>query len=212
MNLLDTPSPFSGSGWSRRRIAFLALSALAVLGILAWASEVLLPFILAIIIAYVLTPLVEACERLKIPRSVSILIVYVVTLSTLYMAIAAMAPRISAMSPRICAWPSSRRLRSMGRASCSVRAILLSSTCIASRRSRPMQSVIIARGRITLDAQEVTASAQLAVTWNSAGAIDSRPSALMTLSAKVSAHDADFAIRTRGRAPARSLFFPGQST
>jgi predicted PurR-regulated permease PerM len=84
----------SGGGWSRRRVIFLAVSAVVVTALLWWASEVLLPFVLALIIAYVLTPLVERCERAKIPRAVSILLVYAVTFALLYFSIAAVAPRI----------------------------------------------------------------------------------------------------------------------
>jgi predicted PurR-regulated permease PerM len=80
--------------WSRSRIVFLAISTAAVVGLVWWASEVILPFIMALIIAYVLTPLVVLCERIKIPRSLAIVLVYVVTLGGLYLAIAAMAPRL----------------------------------------------------------------------------------------------------------------------
>lgn len=81
-------------GWTRGRIVFLAISAALVLALLVWAREVLLPFALALIIAYVLTPLVAACERVRIPRAAAILIVYAVTLSTLYTTVALIAPRI----------------------------------------------------------------------------------------------------------------------
>jgi predicted PurR-regulated permease PerM len=84
----------SSGGWSRQRVIFLAVSAVVVTALLWWASEVLLPFVLALIIAYVLTPLVERCERAKIPRAVSILLVYAVTFALLYFSIAAVAPRI----------------------------------------------------------------------------------------------------------------------
>ena len=81
-------------GWSRARIVFLAVSSAVILGVLVWARGVLLPFILALIIAYVLTPLVGLCERARIPRAVAILLVYAATLSGLYFAAAAVAPRI----------------------------------------------------------------------------------------------------------------------
>jgi predicted PurR-regulated permease PerM len=84
----------SRSGWSRSRIVFLSISALAVTAILWWASDVLLPFILALVIAYVLTPLVAVCERVRIPRALSIILVYVVTFGILYFSLAAMAPRL----------------------------------------------------------------------------------------------------------------------
>jgi len=84
----------SSGGWSRQRVIFLAVSVVVVTALLWWASEVLLPFVLALIIAYVLTPLVERCERAKIPRAVSILLVYAITFALLYFSIAAVAPRI----------------------------------------------------------------------------------------------------------------------
>lgn len=91
--IIDEPRP-SRTGWTRQRLIFLSLSALFAVAILWWASEVILPFIMALIIAYVLTPAVELCERAKIPRAVSIILVYVVTLGGLYLAVAAMAPRL----------------------------------------------------------------------------------------------------------------------
>ena len=80
--------------WGRKRIVFLAVSA-ALVVVVAWATrDVVLPFVLAVIIAYVLTPLVAWCERRGMARSVSILAVYLVTLSTLSGLVALIAPRI----------------------------------------------------------------------------------------------------------------------
>ena len=89
-----TSSRYSGSGWTRGRVVFLSISALVVLSVLIWAREVLLPFILALIVAYVLTPLVARCERVGLPRSVSILLVYAVTLGGIYLSVAAIFPRV----------------------------------------------------------------------------------------------------------------------
>ena len=52
------------------------------LGASQWRAlrEVILPFVLALVLAYVLTPLVAWCERHKMPRAVAIIAVYVVTL------------------------------------------------------------------------------------------------------------------------------------
>jgi predicted PurR-regulated permease PerM len=85
--------PSAASGWSRPRVIFLTLSAAFVVAVLWWSSEVLLPFVLAMIVAYVLTPLVALCER-KMPRAASIAVVYTVTLATLYGLGAAIAPRL----------------------------------------------------------------------------------------------------------------------
>lgn len=83
-----------GSGWSRARILFLSISFGFLAVVLWWANEVLLPFVLALILAYVLTPLVALCERWRLGRPLSIIVVYVVTLSSLYLLIALIAPRI----------------------------------------------------------------------------------------------------------------------
>lgn len=81
-------------GWNRRRIAFLAISAALLILLFVAVREVMLPFILALIIAYVLTPAVVLCERAKMPRSLAIVVVYVITLGTIYLSAAAVAPRL----------------------------------------------------------------------------------------------------------------------
>lgn len=90
-------------GWTRARIVFLAVSAVLVIALLAWAREVLLPFVLALIIAYVLTPLVAACERIRVPRAAAILIVYAATFTTLYVSVALIAPRIDREADKLVA-------------------------------------------------------------------------------------------------------------
>ena len=59
----SSPSP---AGW--RRSLFLWMSAAVAVAIMIAAREVMLPFILAIVIAYVLTPLVASLERRKMSR------------------------------------------------------------------------------------------------------------------------------------------------
>ncbi|HEY6079212.1 MAG TPA: AI-2E family transporter [Polyangiaceae bacterium] len=73
---------------------FLSVSSAVTLALLTWAAEVLLPFVLALVIAYVLAPLVERVERWRVPRAAAIILVYVVTLGSIYLSIAAIAPRI----------------------------------------------------------------------------------------------------------------------
>jgi predicted PurR-regulated permease PerM len=73
---------------------FLTVSSVVIVTLLVCVREVLLPFFLALIIAYVLAPLVERVERFRLPRAAAILIVYAVTLGTIYFSIAAIAPRI----------------------------------------------------------------------------------------------------------------------
>ncbi len=94
MTLGSGRSGTGASGWTRSRIAFLAISGSLVVLFALLTREVLLPFVLAGIIAYVLTPLVAACEKIRLPRSLAILLVYAVTFSILYVGIAAIAPRV----------------------------------------------------------------------------------------------------------------------
>ena len=54
----------------------------------------MLPFILAVIVAYVLTPLVARVERLRVPRAAAILLVYFATLGSIYIGFATTFPRI----------------------------------------------------------------------------------------------------------------------
>ena len=64
-----------GEIWGRKRIVFLCVSSALVVSLIWWASEVMLPFVLAVIIAYVLTPLVQRVESRGVARSVAILLV-----------------------------------------------------------------------------------------------------------------------------------------
>jgi len=89
-----TPEP-PNHGWTKRRVIFLAISGVLVGALLLAVREVLLPFILGIIIAYVLTPLVEFGEKkLRFPRSLSILSVYLVVFGVVGLSLGVMAPRI----------------------------------------------------------------------------------------------------------------------
>lgn len=83
-----------GDGWGRRRIIFLTISALFALAVMWLTREVILPFILAVIIAYVFTPLVAWCERRGLHRALSIIVVYLGTFAVLSTSVALMAPRI----------------------------------------------------------------------------------------------------------------------
>ncbi|HEX2882182.1 MAG TPA: AI-2E family transporter, partial [Polyangiaceae bacterium] len=88
------PLPGQGSGWGRARITFLSVSALLLVLLLWWAGDVLLPFILALIVAYVLMPAVTWCERRRMPRGLAIIVVYAATILVAYMGLATIAPRI----------------------------------------------------------------------------------------------------------------------
>lgn len=90
LSLPARPRRVSRKGW------LLAVSAVFVLAILIAAREVLLPFILALVIAYVFTPSVLSIEKRGVPRWVAIVGIYAVTLGTMYGFGALAAPRIVA--------------------------------------------------------------------------------------------------------------------
>jgi predicted PurR-regulated permease PerM len=79
----------------RRRFYFLLASAVIVVGVIIAARDVSLPFVLALVLAYVLMPLVAWVERLKLPRGAAIVLVYVVVLGSLWLFVRAAAPRLT---------------------------------------------------------------------------------------------------------------------
>jgi predicted PurR-regulated permease PerM len=83
-----------GSPW--KRWVFLALSGLAAVSIILAARSVLLPFILALVVAYVLTPGVRRVEGLKVPRWIAILLVYALSLGAVGLFISQIVPRLIA--------------------------------------------------------------------------------------------------------------------
>jgi predicted PurR-regulated permease PerM len=81
----------------RHRIAFLAVTAAAALGILYAFREVLAPFMVALVVAYVFAPLVDWMEQRRvagrrIPRWVAVLTLYVSLLGAMAASIAVGAP------------------------------------------------------------------------------------------------------------------------
>jgi len=89
--IIDDPRPAA----RRRHAIFLAVSAAVVVAVLALSHAVLLPFVLALVIAYLLTPLVAWVESKRVPRALAIVIVYVVVLGTLGGFIRLTAPRVA---------------------------------------------------------------------------------------------------------------------
>jgi predicted PurR-regulated permease PerM len=85
-------SPSRGAG--AQRIVFLSVSGALALALLVAARSVLLPFVLALVIAYVLAPLASWVEKRGVKRALAIIIVYVVVLGTLGGAIQLGAPRV----------------------------------------------------------------------------------------------------------------------
>ncbi len=88
-------APSSAVQRSRRRRAWLiGVSAALAAAVILLAHEVLLPFVLALVIAYVLAPLVDRVERRRLPRGGAIVVVYVAVLGSLYLGVRAIAPRM----------------------------------------------------------------------------------------------------------------------
>lgn len=77
----------------RRRRFFILWAAIAATVMIA-AREVMLPFVLAVVVAYVLTPLVAWFERKKLPRVAAILTVYALVLGSMGLGIRLIAPRL----------------------------------------------------------------------------------------------------------------------
>jgi predicted PurR-regulated permease PerM len=75
-------------------VLFLAVSGIGLAGALLLTREVLLPFLIALIIAYVLTPFVGLCEKVRVPRPFAILLVYALTFSVIYLFVRVTASRV----------------------------------------------------------------------------------------------------------------------
>lgn len=78
----------------RRHALFLATSAAVFVGVVVAAHSVMLPFVLAVVIAYVLTPLVAWVEAKRVPRAAAIVLVYVLVLGSLGLFVRLTAPRV----------------------------------------------------------------------------------------------------------------------
>lgn len=85
----------SGTRLSRwARPIFLAVSALSAVAAVVSAHEVMLPIVLGILIAYVLTPVVTSVERRRVPRGFAIVLVYVLVLGAIGSFVRIIAPRM----------------------------------------------------------------------------------------------------------------------
>jgi predicted PurR-regulated permease PerM len=90
-----------------RRTIFLAISAVLFVALIIAARAVLLPFILALVVAYVLMPAVLRVERLKVPRFAAILLVYAIALGANGGFIALIVPRLGAeVKGLVTEWPT----------------------------------------------------------------------------------------------------------
>jgi predicted PurR-regulated permease PerM len=54
-----------------RNVSLIVLTVIAVLATLRWASAFFIPLMLGLILSYALSPIVDALERLRIPRAIS---------------------------------------------------------------------------------------------------------------------------------------------
>ena len=83
--------------WRRR--LFLGMSAAVAVLVMLIAHEVMLPFVLAALIAFVLTPLVGRVERgargVRVPRALAIVLVYAVVLGSMAAFVRGVTPRIA---------------------------------------------------------------------------------------------------------------------
>ena len=90
-----------------QRKLFLAVAACAVVVLLIAARAVMLPFVLALVVAYLLMPAVKRVERMHVPRWGAILIVYAVTLGAIGGSIALVVPRLISEGKALGAeWPN----------------------------------------------------------------------------------------------------------
>jgi len=102
----DPPLPDTGPGSLRRRRGFLIGSAVLLVSVLFIFRSVLLPFILAVVLAYVLAPLVTMGERLRFgtrgaPRWAIVLSIYLMLLSSLGLGGWVLAPPLTAEVQRL---------------------------------------------------------------------------------------------------------------
>lgn len=82
------------SARSNRKNLFLILSAAFVVLLLFLIREVLFPFVLALVVAYVITPVVAYLERKRVPRAVAIIGVYAAILTVVAGSVLLAAPRV----------------------------------------------------------------------------------------------------------------------
>lgn len=78
----------------RARRLFLTISAVLAVTTLLVANDVLLPFVLGVVVAYILLPLVLRIERLRVPRFVAVLMVYAGVLGAIAGFIALIVPSL----------------------------------------------------------------------------------------------------------------------
>jgi predicted PurR-regulated permease PerM len=98
MNDPSLPEPLiieSSHAARRRHAIFLGVSAVLAVTVLIAARSVLLPFVLALVIAYVLTPLVAWVEKKRVSRPLAIILVYVAVLGSMGGFLRLSTPRVA---------------------------------------------------------------------------------------------------------------------
>ncbi|MDO9017128.1 MAG: AI-2E family transporter [Deltaproteobacteria bacterium] len=83
----------------RRRMVFAAVSLAVVVAVIVASRAVLLPFVLGVLLAYVLHPVVGSLTRVRlggrsVPRWVAVLGIYVTLITTLVVTLLAVTPRV----------------------------------------------------------------------------------------------------------------------
>ncbi len=78
----------------KQRRYFLALAGALVAALLVASAEILLPFVLGLLVAYLLLPAVLRVEKMRVPRWGAILLVYALTLGTIGGFIALVVPSL----------------------------------------------------------------------------------------------------------------------
>ncbi|WP_338046561.1 AI-2E family transporter [Polyangium spumosum] len=114
---MNEPSPPVSAHPPERKTArrvFLATSAVLVVALCITAHAVMLPFVLALVVAYVLTPAVLRVERKRVPRWAAILLVYAMTLGAIGGFIGMIVPRLVTEGQALASeWPNlTRKVRS----------------------------------------------------------------------------------------------------
>lgn len=89
------------------RRVFLTVSAIGAISICIAAQAVMLPFVLALVVAYVLTPAVLRVERQRVPRWAAILLVYAITLGVVGGFVGMIVPRLVSEGKALAVeWPN----------------------------------------------------------------------------------------------------------
>ncbi len=102
MSETEQSTPWGGPGSFRRRIAFFAVSGVGLGAALFAFREILLPFLLALIVAYVFDPIVTRLEA-RMPRWVAVVSLYVALLGALGAFVAVGVPRLAVEVERLAA-------------------------------------------------------------------------------------------------------------